>query len=750
MMNEKVSNDYFILNKYSELWQDNCFFDETGVVKLKSYHDVKHKETIHLPFGTYHKHKLPKISDYSFALDYCNTLYILDKKSKKIKKYFLDTNKIEELNLIPLNNPKSIQVGKNNIYVLDDLTFYCISKINYQIRRTIRFDLPIELFTVSSDDALFFFYEKKRNKIYKLDLRIEENNNYDFITIMNDNYVQYGSESEEKKEVVDMTMSDKLRKLLVILDNKELMVFNFDGVLENQISLSSSITFDFEPSSICVDTDHDFVFIGNKGKKEGSFALLDFCFAIKIRGLLKYNSRKSTTKKGKRSINVDIIDFASNPNQLILKNNGHFCDCSIQNEKQSILYLIHFSEEVGPFQEKEECRKTELSASKIYLQMEKFEWSNIYQKAEKEETENGNQDKQQIILYTEPLDSLDKETKWHKIVMDQKIFSDTFSQVHYFCTDAEHIPEHEDDWIKAPLNQNDFLLLNNKDEFLKGRFLYIKLLLSTNDIYSSPEFRSMKVYFGNNSYLDYLPAIYRENEASREFLEKFLSIFQTMMDNTYQKIFSFSKYLDSQVTSKEFLSWLASWLSISADQNWSNEGTRTLIERAPDLFKKRGTVDGIKEIILLYLNSKNSGKKPNSTIGDQVNTNTNPCGEGYHSRFTQLRYYNDVKIVENNDNRYRYFFDVLLNPMLVDEDDERVIRQIIEKEKPAHTIGNVRRLDTWFNLDRNTMLGINTILRDPSGFVLGKTSLSRNSILTSRDKSGQIEQSAIGLNTILT
>src|SRR5688500_3565794 len=122
MMNEKISNNYFILNKYSELWQDNSFFDENGVVKMKSINDVKHKETTHILLDIDNKYKFPAISDYSFDLDYCNNLYILDKNSKKIKKYFLDTKKIEDLNLFPLNNPKSIFVGKNNIYVLDEFT----------------------------------------------------------------------------------------------------------------------------------------------------------------------------------------------------------------------------------------------------------------------------------------------------------------------------------------------------------------------------------------------------------------------------------------------------------------------------------------------------------------------------------------------------------------------------------------------------------------------------------------------------
>lgn len=761
MMNEKLTNNYFVLNKYSELWRDTSFFDENGIVKLKSIYDVKHKETIQFSFCSNDKYKTPDISDYSFALDYCNILYILDKKDKNIKRCFLDTKKIEVLNPVALSNPKSILIGKKDIYILDEFALYCISKINYQIRRIIQFDISIDLFTISPDETLLFLYEKSRNKVYRFDLRTGEIN-LDFIIISSDEDESSGNEPIETKEIIDMILRNESGKLLIILNNNELLLYNFEGVCETQILLDKYISnnFNFEPSSICLDFDHDFVFIGNKKDIEkNSLIREDFSFPIKIRGLLTNNtSKNSIQKEKKKCIDIDIIDFASNPNKLIL-NNSHICDCSINKENQSILYLVHFLEE--DLIPEKECRKTDLSSSKIYLQVEQFDWSNIYKNAKKEETEieNEKQENEEITLCSERLDSLEIETKWNKIVIDQKIPPDTFSQVYYFCTDDENIiPKIDDDWIKAPLNQTDFLLLNNKGEFLKGRFLYIKLLLSTNDIYTSPEFKSMKVYFGNNSYLDYLPAIYRENESSSEFLEKFLSIFQTMLDDTYQKIFSFSKYLDSQVTPNEFLRWLASWLSISTDQNWSNEGTRALIEKAPDLFKKRGTVNGIKEIILLYLNSKNSSKILNSTIDGRINNynynynyNDNNKSSNSNHRFKLLKYYNDVIIIENNnDDIYSYFFDVLLNPILVNEDDERIIRQIVEKEKPAHTIGNVKRLDSWFNLNRNTMLGINTVLRDPSGFIIGKSSLSRDSILTSKDISGQIEQSAIGLNTILT
>ena len=47
-----------------------------------------------------------------------------------------------------------------------------------------------------------------------------------------------------------------------------------------------------------------------------------------------------------------------------------------------------------------------------------------------------------------------------------------------------------------------------------------------------------------------------------------------------------------------------------------------------------------------------------------------------------------------------YCFYVFLNPFLIDDMKAEVIKRIIEKEKPAHTVGIVRRLPMEFSRKR--------------------------------------------------
>ena len=68
-----------------------------------------------------------------------------------------------------------------------------------------------------------------------------------------------------------------------------------------------------------------------------------------------------------------------------------------------------------------------------------------------------------------------------------------------------------------------------------GRYLWLRLTFNSNGS-DSPELRSLKVFYPRVSYLQYLPAVYQEDENSRLFLERFLSIFQSEFDDLDRKI----------------------------------------------------------------------------------------------------------------------------------------------------------------------------------------------------------------------
>jgi hypothetical protein len=79
------------------------------------------------------------------------------------------------------------------------------------------------------------------------------------------------------------------------------------------------------------------------------------------------------------------------------------------------------------------------------------------------------------------------------------------------------------------------------------------------------------------------------------------------------------------------------------------------------------------------------------------------------------------------------------------------MQRIIDTEKPAHTVGCLQVLEPWFNLDRHTYLGINTVLTKPQ-FILEKTSvLARDTAIYEKEPGGRVgEKSRADIDSILT
>jgi phage tail-like protein len=244
--------------------------------------------------------------------------------------------------------------------------------------------------------------------------------------------------------------------------------------------------------------------------------------------------------------------------------------------------------------------------------------------------------------------------------------------------------------------------------------------------------QSIRAYFPRMSYPRYLPAVYQEDTRSRDFLERFLSLFETFFTQLEWQIEHIVRYFDADVVVGDFLRWLASWLAIAADENWPEDQLRILVQKAPELFKKRGTREGLEATIALF-----TGEKP--FIVEQF----------------QLRCAKVAEIQQLLAQLYGadpYCFCVLLKPFQIKNEAERqTIRRLIDAEKPAHTCAGLLVLQPWMYLDMHTYLEVNTYLSMPSPRLDVGAALSRDTILTDVESAGQIERRArVGFDTILT
>ena len=166
-----------------------------------------------------------------------------------------------------------------------------------------------------------------------------------------------------------------------------------------------------------------------------------------------------------------------------------------------------------------------------------------------------------------------------------------------------------------------------------------------------------------SSYIEYLPALYRDDE----FMEQFLLIFESIMKPLENQVDSLALYLDPLVTAEPLLPWLAFWVDLSLDPSWPLERRRELVKSAATLYRWRGTRRGLSEYLRIYTGSVPEISEyipgmrldPETRLG--INTKLGSSGASHHFTVT-LQLDGDSQV------------------------NTSVLRQIIEAQKPAHTV----------------------------------------------------------------
>lgn len=355
---------------------------------------------------------------------------------------------------------------------------------------------------------------------------------------------------------------------------------------------------------------------------------------------------------------------------------------------------------------------------------------------------------QQGKYYSNVFDSTIQDCQWHRLVLDTEIPPKTRLEISYFISNELKTIEEirtlpQTRWYDAIVSPEDALFQTGS-----GRYLWLKILFC-GDEHHTPLIRQLTVYFPRLSYLRYLPAIYQEDEISRNFLERFLAIFETFFLETEETISAITRYIDPFATNSEFIPWLASWLAIIADENWEEQHIRQFISCAYNIFKKRGKREGIENIIELYTGTRPviiehynhlfpmimgqrsviglhtvPGKKPKKSLKLKVS-----------STVSEFALRENEPGPEEPFEYYAYDFTVVVNPtQLKTEARINSLKRIIEEEKPAHTKCFLRLASTGMKIGYDSFIEVSTIVAGESfPMHLGLQSiLGRKTILRSK------------------
>ena len=97
-------------------------------------------------------------------------------------------------------------------------------------------------------------------------------------------------------------------------------------------------------------------------------------------------------------------------------------------------------------------------------------------------------------------------------------------------------------------------------------------------------------------YLEYLPAIYHEDD----FLGQFLLPFEGVLTGFEELLSTIDHYFGPALADLEFLPWLANWVALVLDEEWDEAKRRRLLGEAVELYRWRGTVRGLKRYLEIY------------------------------------------------------------------------------------------------------------------------------------------------------
>ncbi len=189
------------------------------------------------------------------------------------------------------------------------------------------------------------------------------------------------------------------------------------------------------------------------------------------------------------------------------------------------------------------------------------------------------------------LDSGIPGCRWHRAVLDAEIPENSTITIAFRTSDAAGTGGVWSDPVTVVFKEARDCLIQAPT----GRYLRIEARLQRQGR-DTPLLRGLKAYYPRRSYLRYLPAAYQKDEASRDFLERFLSVFESRLYQSEETISRIPSYFDPLAAPDDFVPWLAGWLSLDLYE-LLGEKNREFILRAVEFYKKKGTLSGLAELV---------------------------------------------------------------------------------------------------------------------------------------------------------
>jgi phage tail-like protein len=202
-----------------------------------------------------------------------------------------------------------------------------------------------------------------------------------------------------------------------------------------------------------------------------------------------------------------------------------------------------------------------------------------------------------------------------------------------------------------------------------------------------------------SSYLDYLPAIFRQDA----FLGRFLVAFEEILSGLEGQLDTIDDYFDPATTPAAFLEWLSGWVALSLRADLTVPQRRDFIANAVPLYRLRGTKQGLETLIQIYTGLPSTINEFNTSfqIGVHSTIGVDTLLDGGAPHFFQLT----IRLAKPDPEELKPD-----EPKRIEE----VVTAIINMEKPAHAwyelgvITPVLRIGVYSTIGVDTVLGTET------------------------------------------
>lgn len=344
-----------------------------------------------------------------------------------------------------------------------------------------------------------------------------------------------------------------------------------------------------------------------------------------------------------------------------------------------------------------------------------------------------------------PLDSHKRGAMWDRILIDLAAFPPgTTLRIATWTSDftarplsrsAPWSPEHH---LTAPDGGPpverlvDFAVLGGT-----GRYLWLRLTLEGG--MTSPEVRAVTLEYSAGSLTDYLPAVYREADADTQFLKRFLGALERTWRPLEDAIDNLHLELRPSTAGAEMLDFLSSWIAEPIVPDWGPAARRRAVTQGADRAPRRGTPQNMQQALGVFVANRwgvgtealgavplvwehfrsrillrtpiddapkegeGTGTLFGETVLRRIRIGTSKLGEG------KLRDLGSPSTDPVTIDAHR--FSVFLPASLVPHDhDVRGLRQVLDRERPAHTVGSLVLVEPRFRVGVQATLGVDTAL----------------------------------------